>query len=228
MFYGDTDSLFLGTPDKSKLDELIHWSKKELGMELEVDKNYRYVALSERKKNYLGVLPDNRVDIKGLTGKKRHTPEFIKATFNQLIEILGQVQTYPDFDQARIKIKDLVQDSYSKLRGRKYSMEDLAFNMMIGKAVAGYTKTTPQHVKAAQQLADKGNEIKAGDLVSFVKVTGSSGVKPVQLASIHEIDVEKYTEYIRSTFEQVLDAVGLDYEELTGAKKLESFFPGAS
>src|SRR5207302_3145810 len=89
---------------------------KELGMELEVDKNYRYVALSERKKNYLGVLPDNRVDIKGLTGKKRHTPEFIKATFNQLIEILGQVQTYPDFDQARIKIKDLVQDSYRKLR----------------------------------------------------------------------------------------------------------------
>jgi DNA polymerase I len=100
--------------------------------------------------------------------------------------------------------------------------------MMIGKAVAGYTKTTPQHVKAAQQLTDRGNEIKAGDLVSFVKVTSSSGVKPVQLASIHEIDVEKYTEYIRSTFEQVLDAVGLDYEELTGAKKLESFFPGAS
>jgi len=228
VFYGDTDSLFLGTPDRSKLDDLIRWSKKELGMELEVDKNYRYVALSERKKNYLGVLPDNRVDIKGLTGKKRHTPEFIKATFNQLIEILGQVQTYPDFDQARIKIKDLVQDSYSKLRNRKYSMEDLAFNMMIGKAVAGYTKTTPQHVKAAQQLTDKGNEIKAGDLVSFVKVTGSSGVKPVQLASIHEIDVEKYTEYIRSTFEQVLDAVGLDYEELTGARKLESFFPGAS
>src|SRR2546430_10672648 len=81
-------------------------------------------------------------------------------------------------------------------------MEDLAFNMMIGKAVAGYTKTTPQHVKAAQQLTDKGNEIKAGDLVSFVKVTSSSGVKPVQLASIHEIDVEKYTEYIRSTFER--------------------------
>src|SRR5437016_2202536 len=163
-------------------------------MELEVDKNYRYVALSERKKNYLGVLPDNRVDIKGLTGKKRHTPAFIKATFNQLIEILGRVQTYPDFDQARIKIKDLVQDSYSKLRNRKYSMEDLAFNMMIGKAVAGYTKTTPQHVKAAQQLSDRGNEIKAGDLVSFVKDRKSTDVKPVKLASISDIDVDKYTE----------------------------------
>ena len=227
VFYGDTDSLFLGTPDRSKLGELIRWSKNELGMELEVDKNYRYVALSLRKKNYLGVLPDNRVDIKGLTGKKRHTPEFIKQTFNQLIEILGQVQTSRDFDEARAKIKDLVQDSYSKLRNRKYSLEDLAFNMMIGKSVGSYTKTTPQHIKAAQQLTDKGNEIKAGDLVSFVKVSGSSGVKPVQLANLNEIDVEKYTEYIRSTFEQVLDAIGLDYEELTGAKKLESFFHGS-
>ncbi|HET7405486.1 MAG TPA: DNA-directed DNA polymerase I, partial [Candidatus Bathyarchaeia archaeon] len=226
VFYGDTDSLFLGTPDRTKLDELIQWSRKELGMELEVDKNYRYVALSLRKKNYLGVHPDNRVDIKGLTGKKRHTPEFIKANFKQLIEILGMVQTPTDFDDARAKIKDLVLDSYSKLRNRKYSLDDLAFNMMIGKSVGGYTKTTPQHVKAAQQLRQKGDEIKAGDLVSFVKVTTSAGVKPVQLASLHEIDVEKYTEYIRSTFEQVLDAVGLDYEELTGAKKLESFFPG--
>jgi len=196
-------------------------------MELEVDKNYRYVALSLRKKNYLGVHKDNRVDIKGLTGKKRHTPEFIKGMFGQMVTILGQVQTPLDFDDARSKIKSLVQEAYGKLRNRKYSLDELAFNMMIGKSVGGYTKTTPQHVKAAQQLTAKGDEIKAGDLVSFVKVSSSSGVKPVQLASLHEIDVEKYTEYIRSTFEQVLDALGLDYEELTGAKKLESFFPGA-
>ena len=227
VFYGDTDSLFLGTPNKEKLDELIRWSKKELGMELEVDKIYRYVALSLRKKNYLGVHPDNRVDIKGLTGKKRHIPEFLKNAFVQLVEILGEVKTPSDFDVARVKIKDLVQDSYSKLRNRKYSLDDLAFNMMIGKAVGGYTKTTPQHVKAAKQLSGKGGDVRAGDLVSFVKVSTGSGVKPVQLANLYEIDTEKYTDYIRSTFEQVLDAVGLDYEELTGARKLTQFFPGS-
>ncbi len=227
VFYGDTDSLFLGTPSRAKLDELIAWSKKELGMELEVDKNYRYVALSNRKKNYLGVHEDNRVDIKGLTGKKRHIPEFLKTAFVQLVEILGQVKTPDDFDQARAKIKELVRESYSKLKKREYSREDLAFNMMIGKSVGGYTKTTPQHVKAAKQLREKGEDIRAGDLVSFVKVRGGSGVKPVQLANIQEIDVDKYTEYIRSTFEQVLDSLGLDYEELTGARKLEAFFPGS-
>jgi DNA polymerase I len=228
VFYGDTDSIFLGTPSKEKLDELIQWSKKELGMELEVDKNYRYVALSSRKKNYLGVHEDNRVDIKGLTGKKRHIPEFLKQLFNQLVEILGVVKSPSDFDNARTQIRELVRESYSRLKNRKYSLNDLAFNMMMGKSVGGYTKTTPQHIKAAQQLTKSGTDVRAGDLVSFVKVSSGTGVKPVKLANLQEIDVGKYTEYIRSTFEQVLDALELDYEELTGAKKLESFFPGST
>jgi len=227
VFYGDTDSIFLGTPSIGKLEELMQWSKAKLSMELEVDKTYRYVALSSRKKNYLGVQDDNRVDIKGLTGKKRHIPEFLKITFTSLVSILGQVKSPTDFSEARTKIRDLVKESYGKLKSRKYSLDELAFNMMIGKSVAGYTKNTPQHVKAAQQLTRTGTEIKAGDLVSFVKVVTGTGVKPVKLASLQEIDVGKYAEYIRSTLEQVLDALEIDYEELTGAKKLESFFPGA-
>src|SRR6266567_1872816 len=255
VFYGDTDSIFLGFPGQPKLDALIQWSKKALGMELEVDKTYRYVALSNRKKNYLGVHPDNRVDIKGLTGKKRHIPEFLKSTFVQLVEILGEVKTQTDFEEARMRILNLVTSTYAKLRNMDFTLDELAFSIVIGKSIASYTKTTPQHVKAARLLSrgkpteqgselshyvdsdvnkrealpkdDLETEVGAGDLVRFVKVRGGKGVKPMSQAKIHEIDVEKYMEYFRSTFEQVLDAVGLDYEELTGAKKLTSFFSGA-
>ena len=41
---------------------------------------------------------------------------------------------------------------------------------------------------------------------------------------MQEIDVNKYLEYFSSTFEQVLDALGMDIEELMGGTKLESFF----
>jgi len=85
-------------------------------------------------------------------------------------------------------------------------------------------KTTPQHVKAALLLAQKGVEVKPGDLIAFVKVVGEPGVKPVQLASADEIDSTKYMEYISSTFEQVLDALGAEFEELVGITKLESYF----
>jgi DNA polymerase I len=113
---------------------------------------------------------------------------------------------------------------YSKLHERAFSLDELAFNMMVGKPVASYTKTTPQHIKAARQLKDKGIEIRAGDLVSFVKT--KKGVRPIQLADKMDIDAPKYEEYIQSTFEQVLDALELDFGEVTGRKKssLETFF----
>ncbi|GAI02548.1 unnamed protein product [marine sediment metagenome] len=74
VLYGDTDSIFLRDPPEEKLKELIQWTEKEFGIdfEVEIDTEYRYVCLSERKKNYLGVKLDGEVDVKGMTGKKRH------------------------------------------------------------------------------------------------------------------------------------------------------------
>ncbi|NIP66593.1 hypothetical protein GWN63_00610, partial [Candidatus Bathyarchaeota archaeon] len=74
VIYGDTDSVFLKDPTTEQIETLASWSEEELGMELEVDKVYRYSIFSSRKKNYLGVLPDGNIDVKGLTGKKRHIP----------------------------------------------------------------------------------------------------------------------------------------------------------
>jgi len=224
VVYGDTDSIFLGKPDERQLDEIIRWSKAEFGMELEIDKQYRFVALSQRKKNYLGVYPDGHVDIKGLTGKKRHVPIFLKNAFYEMITTLSGVQSEAEFEEAKKKIKDIARKCYVNLRDRKIALSDLAFRIMISKSIEGYRKTTPQHVKAAQLLEKSGREIKPGDLISFVKVIGGDGVKPVELASLREIDVPKYVEYISSTFEQVLDALGTDFQDLIGNKKLEAFF----
>ena len=226
VFYGDTDSIFLGARDTAALNKLIEWSSRELRMELEVDKHYRYLALSSRKKNYFGVMPDGKVDIKGLTGKKRHIPEFLHDAFLQMVSILSQVKSPEEIDAAKAMLTDVVKECYLKLRNKQYTVDELAFSMMMSRTPENYTKTTPQHVKAARQLQQAGTEMRPGDIVSFVKVRGEPGVKPVQLAKLDEVDSEKYIEYIRGTFEQVLDALGVEWEDLAGVKKLESFFSG--
>jgi DNA polymerase I len=226
VFYGDTDSIFLGSRDSDMLNKLIEWSREQLKMELEIDKNYRYLALSSRKKNYFGVFPDGSVDIKGLTGKKRHIPGFLHSAFYRMVSILSEVKAPEDIESAKVKITDIVKECCMKLRNKQYTLEELAFSMMMSRTPEKYTKTTPQHVKAARQLQQAGAEMKPGDIVSFVKVVGEPGVKPVQLARLQEVDSEKYIEYIRGTFEQVLDALGVEFEDFAGAKKLESFFTG--
>jgi DNA polymerase I len=38
------------------------------------------------------------------------------------------------------------------------------------------------------------------------------------------VDVDKYVEHMRTTFEQVLTALGLDFDEILGVRSITSFF----
>jgi DNA polymerase I len=224
VLYGDTDSLFLKNPTKEQVEDLAHWTEHELKMSIDVDKVYRYAVFSSRKKNYLGVLEDGSVDVKGLTGKKKHIPVFIKEAFNEMRDRLSKVKNPAEFEKAKKDIAEIVRERYMRLKRREWeSTNDLAFNVVLGEELEHYTKTTPQHVKAAKILEKTGVELRAGDLISFVKTTREPHVKPVELASKNEVDVDKYIAYLHSTFDQVLDALGLSFDEIIGLTKLERF-----
>jgi DNA polymerase I len=224
VLYGDTDSLFLKNPSKEQIEELARWTERELKMSIDVEKVYRYAVFSSRKKNYLGVLEDGSVDVKGLTGKKKHIPIFIKNAFNTMKERLAQVKNPAEFEKAKKDIANIVRERYMLLKRREWeSLNELAFHVVLGEELHRYTKTTPQHVKAAKILKESGVEIRAGDLISFVKTIRKPHVKPVELATKNEVDVDKYVAYLQSTFEQVLDALGLSFDEIIGLTKLERF-----
>jgi DNA polymerase I len=224
VLYGDTDSLFLKNPSKQQTEELARWTEHELKMSLDVDKVYRYAVFSSRKKNYLGVFEDGAVDVKGLTGKKKHIPILIKKAFDKMKGHLAQVKTPTDFERAKKNICEIVRECYTQLKRREWeNLNELAFNVVLGEEIEHYTKTTPQHVKAAKILQENGAELKAGDLISFVKTTREPHVKPVGLVTKNEVDVDKYVAYLHSTFDQVLDALGLDFDEIIGLTKLERF-----
>ncbi len=224
VLYGDTDSLFLKNPSKEQIEEVMRYTEHELGMGIDVDKTYRYAVFSSRKKNYLGVLENGSVDVKGLTGKKKHIPIFIKDAFNQMKERLAQVKNPEDFEKARKDITAIVRERYNILKRKEWTdNSELAFHVVLGDDLSSYTKTTPQHVKAALMLQKSGKEIRSGDLISFVKVTNKDHVKPVELASKNEIDTDKYVAYLQSTFDQVLDALGLNFDEIIGLTRLASF-----
>ncbi len=223
VIYGDTDSLFLKSPTDEQVTEIVNWAKDTLGIDLEIDKRYRYVAFSQRKKNYIGVYEDGSVEIKGLSGKKSHTPDFIKKVFYDVIQILSQVKSQSDFEDAKEKIRKRIRQAYLDLKNRNIPLDELAFKVMLNKSLDDYTDTTPQHVKAAQLLSQR-KEIKSGDIIAYVKTVGKEGVKPVEMAKKEEIDVNKYIEFMDSTFEQLLDALGFSFEEIIGASRIEDFF----
>lgn len=235
----NTDSLFLKNPSPTAIDEVAAWARNTLGVDLEIDKQYRYVVFSDLKKNYLGVLSDGTVDVKGLTGKKSHTPPFIRKAFYDILAILGRVNSEKDFESAKESIKNVILQNAKNLEARKIPLEDLSFNVTINKSLSTYGKKTgaktvdgrstdtykglPQHIKAAKMLVDANKrEIRAGDVISYVKIKNGEGVKPVELAKPEEIDTEKYLETMESTFEQVLSALNFDFKSVLGKPRQQS------
>lgn len=213
VIYGDTDSIFIKDPSQEVLEELLKWAKEKFDIDFELDKSYRYICLSNRKKNYLGVLEDGTVDVKGLTGKKKHTPKIFKDTFEETKKLLSEINTEADIQAKKTAILKLVKNTYSKLKLRNWdSMEDLAFRVTASKNLDDYD-SEPQHVKAAKALKSAGYDISEGSEISYIKTTNSAHVKPTILTNPEDVDVSKYIEFLQSTFIQILEPLGIDWDK---------------
>ena len=226
VLYGDTDSLFIKKPTPEQIQVVIDQAKRDHGVDLEIDKEYRYCVLSNRKKNYFGVTKSGKVDVKGLTGKKSHTPPFIKRLFGEILEVLARIQTEGDFEEAKKEISGKIADYGRRVEAREIPLKDLTFTVMLSKALSEYVKATPQHIKAARQLEDT-RTIKRGDRISYVKVIGRIGVKPIEKARMDEIDSKKYMEFMESTLEQITSSMSLDFDKILKKPKqsgLDEFF----
>jgi len=226
VLYGDTDSLFVKKPTPKQIEDIITRAKIDHNVELEIDKEYRYVVLSSRKKNYLGVTKNGKVDVKGLTGKKSHTPPFIKTLFYELLDILSEIKTIEEFKRAKNKISDKISECARKVQAKEIPLQDMAFKVMLSKALNEYTKTIPQHIRAAKQL-ESIREIKKGDIISYVKILNKPGVKPIEMARKSEIDSSKYMEFMESMLDQLTSSMDLDFDTILGKPKqtgLEQFF----
>ena len=226
VLYGDTDSLFVKNLSQEQIQKIIVKAKSKHNVELEVEKEYRYVVLSNRKKNYLGVTKNGKVDVKGLTGKKSHTPKFIKTLFFEILDILSEVKSVEEFNDAKNRVSDKISNCARKIQAREVPLTELAFNVMTSKAPHEYTKTIPQHIRAALQLQTI-REIKRGDIISYVKILNKPGVKPVELAKQSEIDAGKYMEFMQSTLDQITSSMDLDFDSILGKPKqtgLDQFF----
>ena len=226
VLYGDTDSIFVKNPTEQQMQTIISQAKNNHGVELEVEKEYRYVVLSDRKKNYLGVTKNGKVDVKGLTGKKSHTPAFIKSLFYDLLDILSEVKTSDEFKNAKSKISSKIAECSRKIQAKEIPLSELAFNVMLSKSLNEYTKTIPQHIRAAKQL-ESVREIKKGDRISYVKIINKPGVRPVELAKQSEIDSSKYMEFMQSTLDQITSSMNMDFDTIIGKPRqtgLDQFF----
>lgn len=223
VLYGDTDSLFVWNPSEETLQKLREWVMNTFGLDLEVDKKYKFVAFA-LKKNYLGLQVDGVIDIKGLMGKKRNVPKILQETFIDVVNVFSKLNNTPEsMEDVKESLKRRIHELYMKFKERSFTLDEVAYKTTLNKDPSEYVKTTPQHVKAAKQLISNGINISRGDIILYVKVRSKDKVKAIQLAKLDDVDVDSYLEYARSILEQVLIPFNISWDDIAGTVKLEAF-----
>jgi len=209
VLYGDTDSVFVHDPTQEQVDYLINFCKKNYSIDLEVDKEYKYLVLSDRKKNYFGVKKDGKLDIKGLSGKKSNTPPFVKRLFTDVLEKLKPIENISDFNEVKQEIRYVMKtvvDDFDKI-----PLDQLAFKVMIAKNPSEY-KSKPQAVKAGEQLG----AVEKGQFVEFVKTWTDPKVCPLSMAKRKDIDKEKYMDSLETVMSQICEPMNISMDSLMG------------
>jgi DNA polymerase I len=234
VLLGDTDSGFLQPKEGHvPIDDIIVWAKDNLDMDLEVDKEYSWLALPGLKKNYLGLTTDGKLIIKGMQSKKVHIPPWINHIFLDLIEYM-KAEIHPDKDIPITGIRERITKGTYDLMEGKLPIDDYVFSVSVKKPPGEYKTESihgttgkvqkvkkPQHIRALEDEED--GEVEMGTVVHFVKTV--YGPKLVQSATLDDLDIEKYIDIYKSSMNQVLDALGLDFYEMSSLPEVMEFIP---
>ncbi len=232
VVYGDTDSLFVRLPeqivdftaeDGQKLTARLnrYWKKRleeefkaESFLEIEYEKYYRKFIITPArggeagaKKRYAGLLKSGEVEKLEFVGL-----EFVRSDWTKLAKEF-QVELYERiFYEKEIKswLKEVVKNVYSGEFDDK-----LVYRKRLRKDIDEYTRSIPQHVRAAKLIDQSSGTI-------YYVIT-KRGPVPVELKH-NDIDYQHYIDkQIKPIADSVLSLMGESFDSIVKTGQL-SFF----
>lgn len=224
VIYGDTDSVFVRY-DKAKVEDLIKWVERELGLEIKIDKIYKKVFFTEAKKRYCGLLPDGRIDVVGLEAVRGDWSDLAKDVQEKVIEIILK-------EESPQRAVEYVNKVIEDLRKGNIPLHKLIIWKTVTKRIEDYEVEAP-HVAAAKILIHMGYQISKGEKIGYIVCKGgeriSERAKPYILVNNYdEVDVEYYiNNQIVPAAMRILGYFGVKETQLVGKtpqKSLLEFF----
>ena len=224
VIYGDTDSVFVKY-DKTKVEDLIKWVERELGLEIKIDKIYKKVFFTEAKKRYCGLLPDGRIDVVGLEAVRGDWSDLAKDVQEKVIEIVLK-------EESPQKAVEYVNKVIEDLREGNIPLHKLIIWKTVTKRIEDYEVEAP-HVAAAKILVQMGYQISKGEKIGYIVCKGgekiSERAKPYIIVNNYdEVDVEYYiNNQIVPAAMRILGYFGVKETQLVGKtpqKSLLEFF----
>lgn len=172
VLYGDTDSLFvgLGSEDMEKSKEFRDKVNSTLPdyMELEFQGYYRR-GFFVSKKRYAIIDKENNIVTKGLEVVRRDWAEIAKKTQEAVLKTILE-------GKGPEKAAEIVRKTTQELIEGKIPLDSLIIYTQLTMPISSYKQIGP-HVIVAKRMKEKGEDVKAGSMISFIVKSGEGMVR---------------------------------------------------
>ena len=215
VVHGIVDSLWVkAMEDKEQqpLDETASEITEQVGIRLEYEAEYDWIAFCPRRNDdagaltrYFGKVAGKPVDDetsykrRGIEARQRSTPPYVEDVQLDLIQELGRTRS-PE------AVCDRLRRHISDLRNGNVQPSQLAMKNRVSKRVENYTQTT-KNVAALERAADLGLEKNPGQDVEYVVVDDEKRGR-ARVCLLHEkpdgYDIEFYTDLLIRVTESIL------------------------
>jgi DNA polymerase I len=207
--YGDTDSVFVdlrGRDEREVVEEVSKWVKERFGIDIELDKRFKLIVFSGRKKNYAGVLDSGKVVVAGMLGTKKNVPPLVRQAFSEAVNALKDVAFGKmSLEDYKRHVEEVIRRAVKAIPSAP--LEELAFQFTVGRFEEYKTPTSPS-ARMINMLLAMGFEVLPGDVVKYIRAKkevsvripfkdGRSAVPLVGFSSPHLPASEVYRYYPR-------------------------------
>jgi DNA polymerase elongation subunit (family B) len=203
IIYGDTDSIFI-TNVRNDNDIMKFIAECFILLEMDVEPAEFYNKfLITKKKHYIGILSDKTKDpiIKGMEGIKSDRPPWINKLQRQFADDIKHGKN-PSLNIRR---------EYASIESSEVRLEDLVIRLTLAKNPSEYAKSNLQRIV--------GNELglSQGDTLKYYKSNTIGG----GTSNPNLLSKRKYLEMLRTTVEESLKLMGLDFnKDVLGQRSL--------
>jgi len=210
VIYGDTDSLFVKN-EPNKIDQLLSWVKKEMGLEVRVEQIYVRVLFTEAMKRYAGLLPDGTIDIVGLEVVRGDWSDIARQVQEQVLNSILR-------DRSTEKAIERVRSTIGRLRAGEVPIADLTIWKTLTKPIEDYKVNAP-HIEAAKRLLKEGWDLTLGDKVGYVITKGKGRLfekaRPYNQVRPQDVDTDYYMQnQVKPAAMRILERFGASEKQV--------------
>lgn len=217
------DGMWISQPGYRKAQDfqpLLGEIQTHTGLPISLDGVFKWVDFPSSRRNreipvpnrYFGIFQNGEIKTRGIETRRHDTPDFIKETQMEILEILNKA---PDADHLLDylqEIRTLVQRKQADLRMGRIPLEKLIVHQTVSRNLDEYRGSTPA-AAALKQLEAAGKYLRPGQSVRLLYCLGDERARAWDLPEQPDprtVDVPRYR--------RLLDrAVTILLEHITGS-----------